>query len=111
MDLSAYKDRAMESWDSDGKQEGYWRCLATGPTKRLRGWLLFVVPELLDRQGQTVRICLWVRPGADPADVVNVAIQHARTWDVTLQLLCELHGPSEYPVLHLGTHGMKWGIE
>lgn len=84
--------------------------LATAPEEQLMKFqaeAMFVV-ELFDRRGQTVRC----RAHGDDTDrgqrAYDAALEIAKRHDVTIQDLCEAGGDEHWPVVHLGTHGLKW---
>ena len=99
--------------------------LITGPEPALMDWQYAAMgfAELFDRRGQTVRVRIHgidytdlANPGwGEPKDPAAVAqqlervIELAKAHDVTVQELTREGVAAEtYPVLHLGTHGMKW---
>jgi hypothetical protein len=119
----------MHRWHltSGGVARDWTTFLATGPEENLMAWQWRVMGwvELFDRRGQTVRCRVH---GIDFMDLANPdwgakpdpervkkqlddAVEYARTDDVTVQLLEEAADAAAYPVLHLGTHGMKWPPE
>jgi hypothetical protein len=99
--------------------------LVTGPDDNL---LKFNAPvEFFDRRGQTCRCRAHDWDGDNGQRCFNVAIEAAKAADVTIQDLNEVgtHNArthilgggatctvsdckEEYPVRHLGSHGMKW---
>lgn len=84
--------------------------LATGPERKLNAWQLEARwdVELFDRRKQTVRC----RAHGDEIDrgqrAYDSAVELARKHDVTIQDLVSAGDDEEYPVVHLGSHGMTW---
>jgi hypothetical protein len=98
--------------------------LATGPESNLMAWQQRVMGwvELFDRRAQTVRCRVhgidfmdlsnpdWGKPrGREEMEKqLSDAVECAITDDVTVQRLDGAASTETYPVLHLGSHGMKW---
>lgn len=101
--------------------------LVTGPEDKLMTfqWMAMSVVELFDRRKQTVRCRAHGEDGGRSA--YDEALALAKKHDVTMQDLVDTGlrinhqavamGQSravvsecveEYPIVHLGTHGMKW---
>lgn len=77
--------------------------LVTGPEENLILFNLAVCMLLngIDRRGQTVRYtCM----GED----LPTAVEAAKQADLTLQEIRHEESGEVYPVLHEGSHGMKW---
>lgn len=109
--------------------------LVTGPEESLMAWQqdAMGLVELFDRRGQTVRcrahagppfmdLQAWqkeidagkrVTDGANAIEraekLLTECVELAKEHDVTVQKLEYKDGVESYPVLHLGTHKMKWG--
>jgi hypothetical protein len=132
IDLSEYRETAMQKY---GDKVAAWGMLATGTDEALYRWALDVYADVLDRRAcrdlYTDRCRLFVWPDTE-ARILERAIAVAKQGDVTLQLLCvheaipesaethdlagggsvTIHQLREtYPVLHLASHGMRWGTE
>lgn len=103
--------------------------LVTGPEANLYKFAEEACVEVFDRRGQTIR-CRAHSNGEDGGEASYArALEAAKTADATMQDLVDtgkrtggqshlLGGGAactvsmcveEYPVVHLGTHGMKWG--
>lgn len=112
--------------------------LVTGPEENLMAWQwdAMGLVELFDRRGQTVRCRAHAGPPFmdfqawqkeidegkhkamridDPhaleraEKLLTECVELAKEHDVTVQKLEYKDGVESYPVLHLGTHKMKWG--
>jgi len=103
--------------------------LVTGPEKQLQAFQLDAMfhVELFDRRGQTVRCRAFGDDGGQSA--FEEAVELAKKNDVTVQNLVTTNevvsqktkklgrrasvtiteNREEYPIVHLASHGMKWG--
>ena len=125
--FAVHIDACVQDFGGDAR---CWTLLVSGPEDALLSWSLDVFPEFFDRRGQTGRFRLWFGHDEDPLASLTRAIDAARRFDVTVQLLCVYEpiedsaqhyhletGASvtvremreEYPICHLGSHGMRWG--
>lgn len=124
----------MSHRDDHPHRAGTWdwiTFLVTGPEKNLQGFMAVTPVELFDRRGNTLRCRAFACP-KHPDDRgqhnYDEAVRQAKEYDVTLQDLVDTRRRKdarthmlgkgatvtvadcveEYPVVHLGTHGMKW---
>lgn len=117
---------AIRMWNESGTIG----VLVTGPDDKRQAWAFAVWPEVFDGRGKTNQCFIWFRAADEvPRERLAIAVEAAKKHDVTLQLLCvgepiessrqhvDLGGGAKasiadmrewYPVLHLGSDGMKW---
>ena len=103
--------------------------LVSGPDDNRNAWGFAVWPDVLDSGGKTTHVRIFLGMADDPKAAEERLIEAAKDADITLQRLehvelenrkviqkfkvgdaevTEFESGEQYPVVHLGTHGMKW---
>lgn len=85
--------------------------LVTGPIKNLESFLAAAPIELFDRRGNTLRCRAHDLDGDRGMKNYADAVQEAKNFDVTFQDLVSTTTAEDYPIVHSGSHGMKWGAK
>lgn len=100
-----YKKQCIRDF---GENMRCWTILASAPDDNLSSWVFACAPDFLDRRKQTLRCRLWINHKESDQAVVSRTVNAAKIHDVTIQLLCIQRTNETYPIIHLGSHKLKW---
>jgi len=110
------------------------RFLVTGDNEQFMDWLFETGADIFDNRNDTYKVRMYFDTGASFYPLILKAKQTAEKHDVTVQFLCTFGADTtkskhleidideknkasvdvspmieKYPVLHLASHGKKWG--